>query len=76
MKTIKSVLEELVSQNGAELLADRLNHPSIDQALKEIESILDGAKPRLRIPSDTESLDVYYYKLIQEYRDNIKKVLK
>lgn len=37
---VRVIIEQLVKENGAELMQDRLTHPSIDQALDSIEEIV------------------------------------
>ncbi len=42
---VRVIIEQLVKENGAELMQDRLTHPSIDQALDSIEEVVLSLVP-------------------------------
>ena len=77
MSSIRSILEE-VHNNGydAGVFGSPLSPKPVDQALKEISELIDGAKPKLM--SDTSLI---YKKwsvemILNEYQSNLKELLK
>lgn len=89
MKTIKDVLEELLSCISCGINADVEdgfgkctcgNEKSINQALKEIKTILDSTKPIEYIPNDDKNMFVAAENCgrefaANEYQANIGKVI-
>lgn len=79
MKTIKDVLEELVIEVTHKFYVEPWDKDDIDQALKEIKDILDGAKPEENYISPyqlaAETLSIGFNNGVKEYQSNIEKVI-
>ena len=68
---VRVIIEQLVKENGAELMQDRLTHPSIDQALDSIEEIVKevlGEEARFRKSDDDldRGVEIGYNTLLAE----------
>lgn len=55
---IDAVLDNMVSQNGAELLKDRKNHPSVAEAKASLERIMNR-----RVIEELNSLQKHYHSM-------------
>lgn len=86
MSSIRSILEE-VAQMGAEYAnfgspfntdedniagAEALRQTTIDQALKDISELIDGAKPTLSMDRNTPLVQLQ----VDTYQSNLKELLK
>lgn len=76
MSSIRSILEELVSNVTNKLMLEQCDKADVDQALKDISELIDGAKPKLM-----EDTSLIYKKwsvemVLNEYQSNLKELLK
>jgi N-acetylmuramic acid 6-phosphate (MurNAc-6-P) etherase len=76
MSSIRSILDKLAIAATFYGISDKNTKPSVDQALKEIEEAIDGAKPKLM-----EDTSLIYKKwgvemILNEYQSNLKELLK
>lgn len=80
MKTVKTILERLTEAYDGGFQVDPTY--SIDQALSEIQELLDGAKPEYMSPIEKglHISDIDWRNgrcsSVAEYQDNIRKVMK
>lgn len=78
MKTIKTILEQLTEAYDGGFQVDPTY--SIDQALSEIQELLDGAKPNTLGcfgENDLEWREIAGYKNgVDQYQENIRKVIQ
>lgn len=84
MSSIRSILEKLAIAATFYGISDKNTKPSVDQALKDISELIDGAKPKLRetntiaeLNGNTQACENATHNLaIHQYNQNLKELLK
>lgn len=86
MSSIRSILEDLVYQltdfTMEEIRSEKIKgHTKIDQALKDISELIDGAKPNefrdsAMTTTETNHYGAGYNHAIDKYQSNLKELLK